>query len=197
MGNSMITTATIRAFLSTLDEAFGGEGQVYLIGETSQVYEGWRSWTTLMELCADLPAKHEKRFERAAFEIARARQIRLSIESPAELIPLPAGFEQRAIPVAVENTPGTRLSFFHFDPFSVAFRFIARGDEPDYHLVLMMMENGWITMEALDAALEALLPDFTSETIQQDPAEFRRKYKGLKQMWKAHRPGQTHRFSEA
>jgi hypothetical protein len=37
----------------------------------------------------------------------------------------------------------------------------------------------------MNALLVDLLPQFTSETIQQDPAEFRRKYKGLLQMWRA------------
>ena len=40
-------------------------------------------------------------------------------------------------------------------------------------------------MEELNASLSALLPRFSAETIQQDPAEFRRKYEGLLQMWRA------------
>jgi hypothetical protein len=75
----------------------------------------------------------------------------------------------------------------------VAFRFIARGDEPDYHLVLTYVEHGWITLEEMKARLAALLPRFTAETIQQDPAEFRRKYKGLLQMSEAVRARATHR----
>ncbi len=61
----------------------------------------------------------------------------------------------------------------------------------------MMLEKGWVEKEEMDARLEALLPAFTNETIQQDPAEFRRKYKGLTQMWKAHRPLVNHRFRDA
>jgi hypothetical protein len=37
----------------------------------------------------------------------------------------------------------------------------------------------------MDALLDELLPRFTRETIAQDPAEFRRKYRGLLQMWRA------------
>jgi hypothetical protein len=80
---------------------------------------------------------------------------------------------------------------YHFDPYSVAFRFIARGDEPDYHLVLSFLEHGWIRMDEMDALLSGLLPRFSFETIQQDPAEFRRRYKGLRQMWLAARPQTT------
>jgi hypothetical protein len=37
----------------------------------------------------------------------------------------------------------------------------------------------------MDRLLEDVLPRFTRETIAQDPAEFRRKYRGLCQMWRA------------
>jgi hypothetical protein len=42
-----------------------------------------------------------------------------------------------------------------------------------------------MTVEAMDGLLDDVLPRFTQETIAQDPAEFRRKYRGLKQMWRA------------
>lgn len=58
---------------------------------------------------------------------------------------------------------------------------------------LTYVEHGWVTLEEMNERLEALLPRFTSETIQQDPAEFRRKYKGLMQMARAVRPRTTHR----
>jgi len=35
----------------------------------------------------------------------------------------------------------------------------------------------------------------TMETIAQDPAEFRRKYKGMTQMWHAVAPRTTHRIT--
>jgi hypothetical protein len=77
---------------------------------------------------------------------------------------------------------------WHFDPYSVAFRLISRGNEEDYRTVLRYLEHDWITEEEIDALLADLLPRFTTQTIEQDPAEFRRKYKGLRQMWRATRP---------
>ena len=90
-----------------------------------------------------------------------------------------------------------RLSLFHFDPYSVAFRFLSRGDEPDYHLVLTYLKHGWLKTDEMELKLGALLPRFTAETIQQDPAEFRRKYKGMLQMWRAGQAGRTHRHNAA
>ena len=106
-------------------------------------------------------------------------------ESPVDVIPLPVGYEQRARPIELPEVNGEGcFSLLHFDPYSVAFRFLARGDEQDYRTVLSYLEHGWVTVEEMDAKLGDLLPKFTSETIQQDPAEFRRKYKGLLQMWR-------------
>jgi hypothetical protein len=65
---------------------------------------------------------------------------------------------------------------------------------PDYHLVLTFLDHGWLTLEEMESRLTALLPRFSMQTIQQDPAEFRRKYKGLLQMARAVRPGAIHRL---
>ena len=79
----------------------------------------------------------------------------------------------------------SRLSVLHFDSYNTAFRLIARGDEPDYFVVIAFLERGWIELEEMDRKLADLLPQFTAETIQQDPAEYRRKNKGLRQLWKS------------
>ncbi|MGH6692633.1 MAG: hypothetical protein ACREF4_18345, partial [Gammaproteobacteria bacterium] len=62
---------------------------------------------------------------------------------------------------------------------------LARGDEDDYRTGLTFLRQGWMTVAEMDALLTELLPRFTRETIAQDPAEFRRKYRGLLQMWRA------------
>jgi hypothetical protein len=77
------------------------------------------------------------------------------------------------------------LEVLGFDPVSVAVRLVARGDEPDYRTVLALLRHGWLTMGDLESALAEVLPRFSEERIQQDPAEFRRKFKGLQQMWRA------------
>ena len=197
MSNPIIDRDLLLSFLRRLDGEFTRPTEVFLIGETSHVLEGWRPWTTQIELTPNLNLENRSEFNASAYELARDIGISLIVESPAELIPLPEDFEERAIAVPDDVFEGQHLKLRHFDPYSVAYRFIARGDEPDYHIVLMLLDKGWVTKEEMDGRLEKLLPAFTSETIQQDPAEFRRKYKGLTQMWKAHRPLMNHRFTEA
>lgn len=188
---SLLNRATIIDFIHRLDTAFGRPGHLYLVGETTQVVEGWQRWTEEIEFTAEVAADGRPDFEAAVEHVQRELGVNVWDESPGDVIPLPDGHEERARPVDGVRTEHVQVR--HFDPFSVAFRFIARGSEPDYHLVLGYLEHGWLTIEEMDARLQDLLPRFTSDTIQQDPAEFRRKYKGLLQMARALRPGSTHR----
>lgn len=190
----------ILEFLTHSDGAFASPGRLYLIGETTQVWEGWRQWTEQIEFTADIAAQDRPAFDEAVRSFRSRLGIEIFEEFPGDLIPLPDGYENRARPpgkIESDELALKNLRVFHFDPYSVAFRFIARGDEPDYHIVLYFLEHGWITIAEMDALLTGLLPRFSLRTIQQDPAEFRRKYKGLLQMWQALKPGMVHRPTPA
>lgn len=192
---NLVNQKIIYEFLTRLDSAFGRPARIYLIGETSQVWEGWRQWTSQFEFAAEMVREDRAVFVNAVESARKALGIEVLEEHPGDLIPLPDGYRERARPVRGDFDG--KLKIYHFDPYSVAFRFIARGDEPDYHITLMYLQQGWITEEKIDALLTELLPKFSMETIQQDPAEFRRKYKGLKQMWRVLRPGMVHRPTPA
>lgn len=185
----LITRPVLLNYLRRLAQAYGGAGTIDLIGETSQVYESWRRWTAKIELASDVASP--SRFATAQSNIAGKMGLQVIDEFPGDLIPLPAGYQQRSRTIATFGD----LAIRHFDPYATAFRFIARGDEPDYHLVLAFVRHGWIDLHELDERLEALLPQFSMQTIQQDPAEFRRKYKGLLQMSRSIDPGTIHRHT--
>ncbi len=198
MSYHFINRATIIDFIGRLRAIFDRPGRLYLIGEASQVFEGWRPRADELTYAADIPPADRAAFDRAVEKIAARLGIEVDDEHPGTLIPLPAGYEARArrineaaLASAAASHPG--LEIYHFDPYSVSFRYISRGDEPDYHIVLYYLQNEWVTMPEMEDRLEKLLPQFTFETIAQDPAEFRRKFKGLQQMWQAIRPGITHR----
>ncbi len=185
-----VTHTTLVEFISRLDASFARPGRLYLIGETTQVFERWRSWTSQIEFTADVAHEDRATFAGAVGELGRETGLVVLDESPAALVPLPDGYETRA---RLADGELHHMELYHFDPYSVALRFLARGDEPDYHLVLMYLEHGWVTLDEMDSLLAGLLPRMTAETIQQDPAEFRRKYKGMLQMWNAGQPRTTHR----
>ena len=69
---------------------------------------------------------------------------------------MPAEWEQRARPW--ETGDLTQRSVLHFDLFSTAFRLIATCDEPDYFVVITLLEHGWIELEEMDHKLTDLLP---------------------------------------
>ncbi len=181
------TRESIVSFLEAVCAEFRGPGILYLVGESSLVVEGRRDFCTEVIVAGLVGEDDYPVFCEAVDVAASGVGLTVSIEHPRDVIPLPEGYEDRARVLSdwPDGCDG-QLSIRHFDPYSVAVRFVARGDEPDYDLVLAFLEFGWITMKELNAIALDLLPRFSFETIQQDPAEFRRKLKGLQQMWRAH-----------
>ena len=153
-----------------------GEGTLYLVASTSHLAEGWRERVPRFELGADPGSP----LEAVVRESARALGFPLVWETPAAVIPLPSGWEARARPAA--RFAALHLPVRHFDPYSVVLRLVARGDEPDYQAALAYLRHGWVELVRLETLLGELLPRFTSATLAQDPAEFRRKFRGLRQL---------------
>jgi hypothetical protein len=198
----ILVKADLAAFLVAVAAKYHGRGRILLIGETSHVWEGFTRGTNQLELVAEGTAGDGTTLSSVCAEVAADQDAKLLPDSPADFVPLPDGFEDRVLvasdppPELNDEKAGRHIALAHFDPYSVAIRFIARGDEPDYHLVLTSLSAGWVVESELERMLADLLDRFTLETIQQDPAEFRRKYKGLIQIWRAARPGLIHRFTE-
>lgn len=184
----MISRNILVQFVSHLQEAFPGNGELYLVGQTSLLMEDWIKWIEEIEFTAEVAPEDRTDLDEIVEQFRAENRITIIEESPADVIPLPEGYSSRHRKVEVEDVPtNSPLTIYHFDPYSVAFRYIARGDEQDYHLVLNFLEHGWINEAEMNRLLEELLPRFSFQTIQQDPAEFRRRYKGLLQMWRAQR----------
>lgn len=177
-----VDRSVLERVLERLGAALDGPGTVFLVGETSLVWAGVRSWTDEVEIAIVSHAGEPVEIEAAVAAVASESGIRIVNEHPGDVIPLPDGW--RANSRSTDHRAG-EMAVAHFDPYSVAFRFLARGDEEDYRLVIDYLASGWIDMEELDRQLDNLLPRFSFDTIAQDPAEFRRKYKGLQQMAKA------------
>lgn len=190
----LVTPEILREYLAAVVARFRHPGRLFLVGETSQVFAELRNWTEMVEVAGEVAEEHAAELSKVLTAVAEGMGIELYEESPGDVIPLPDGYEDRHIPI---DSFGGSLQLMHFDPYSVSYRFIARGDEPDYHLVLVYLNHEWVTKDELDSRLDDLLPRFTNETIHQDPAEFRRRYKGLGQMAKAVAPRAIHRHTEA
>ena len=164
-----------------------GEGGLYLVSRTSHLAEGWCDRVPVLELAGetgraqDLKSSSPQDLGEAVQESARALGVKVVWESPADIIPLPTGWQERSLPATLGQ--GGTLEVRHFDPYSVVLRLIARGDEPDYVAALEYVLHGWVEPARLESLLTEVVPRMTNQTLAQDPAEFRRKFKGLRQLY--------------
>ena len=172
-----VRRAEVAALVRMAQPSLPTGASLYLVAETGQMWEGWIPDVRCVHVAFTLDGEARRGAEAVVEACAARVGLPLLLESPADVIPVPSGHAGRARDVQ----EGLR----HLDPVSTSFRAIARGDEPDYRLVLRYLEHGWVGWDEMTLLLEEVLPRFTRETIAQDPAEFRRKYRGLNQMWRA------------
>ena len=183
-------TRTLRREVEVAEPA-----RLYLVSRTSHLAEGWCDRVPALELAGD---GGRTELAEAVREAGRALGVDVVWESPADVIPLPAGWEERSLTATIgQSDPGNALEpgvpaartlrggveVRHFDPYSVVLRLIARGDEPDYVAALEYVLHGWVQPARLEGLLSEVVPRMTNQTLAQDPAEFRRKFKGLRQLY--------------
>ena len=187
--------AELRTLVAAVRRSVAAPARLYLVSHTSHLAEGWRDRVPAFELAGDAGGAE---LGEAVREAGRALGIDLVWESPADVIPLPAGWEERSRPATIDErgignalepgVPAARtlrggVDIRHFDPYSVVLRLIARGDEPDYVAALEYVLHGWVEPVRLEGLLSEVVPRMTNQTLAQDPAEFRRKFKGLRQLY--------------
>jgi len=171
-----------------LPDGRGGTWRLYLVAGTSHLAQGWRERVSRLELAGD-PGE----IAVAVRAAGAALELPIVWESPGDVIPLPAGAAEQARPVPPDVAgAGGGLEVLHFDPYSVVLRLVARGDEPDYVAALEYLRRGWVELPRLETLLADVLPRFTNETLAQDPAEFRRKFRGLRQLYASEVEHQRH-----
>ncbi len=182
-----LTRQRLRQLLAAVAGQLHRPARLFLVGEGALVAAGLQEWTDRLVYAVDTGDAAE--LDHAVREAAALEGVAVQRESPADVLPLPSGFAARARAVdggtGLPASSSAGLEVLCFDPVSVAVRLVARGDEPDYRTVLAFLRHGWLTMGDLERALAEVLPRFSVDRIQQDPAEFRRKFKGLQQMWRA------------
>lgn len=181
--------AELGALIRAARHGVTAPSRLYLVGATSHLLEGWRDRVSALEL-AGVTGDFE--LMGAVRSAAVALGLRIAWESPAEVIPLPEGWEERSRAVAAGVIePAGHLNVRHFDPYSVVLRLVARGDEGDYLVALEYLRRGWIERDRLEELHAEVVPRFTRATLAQDPAEFRRKFSGLRQLMSRHRAAGT------
>jgi hypothetical protein len=178
--------ADLSALIDTVRRGISAPARLYLVSRTSHLAEGWCDRVPALELAGDaqdLKSSRPQDLGDAVREAGRSMGVEIVWESPADIIPLPAKWEERSLPAAIGQRDTGNLEVRHFDPYSVVLRLIARGDEPDYVAALEYVLHGWVKPARLEGLLTEVVPRMTNQTLAQDPAEFRRKFKGLRQLY--------------
>jgi hypothetical protein len=154
--------AELRTLIAALGRSVTAPSRLYLVSRTSHLAEGWCDRVSAFELAGDADRAE---LGEAVREAGRALGVDVVWESPVDVIPLPAGWEERCRPTAIgPGDTGNALDLRHFDPYSVVLRLIARGDEPDYVAALQYVLHGWVEPARLERLLGEVVPRMTSQT---------------------------------
>lgn len=157
----------IRRLLRELGASAQVETVVYLTGGATAVLEGWRGTTVDVDLRIE---PESDALLRALAQLKDELAINVELASPADFVPLPAGWEGRSPFVAREGM----VTFRHFDPVAQALAKLERGHDRDLDDVQAILERGLVdrgTLRAAFAEIEGELYRFPAI----DPAAFRRR----------------------
>ncbi len=161
----------IERFLHELGSRFKRPGRIYLVGGTTLVLEGLREQSVDIDLTVQVaPADHG-----ALMQVIRELKDQLGINveeaSPADFIPLPAGYQARAIFIGRFG----QLDVFHFDLYGTALSKIARGTEEDLRDVVALARTKRIDWTTLEKYYQEIRPRLVTESLKLAPSEFDRK----------------------
>ena len=160
----------IEQFLKRLDATAHQAGRVFLVGGAVLVHGGLRGRTLDIDLVIEADnAASEQALLQAIRQIKDELQVNIERSSPADFIPLPGGWHERARWVGRYG----RLEVFYFDYYSPALSKINRASERDLEDVALLLQRGLISLEGLDAAYQEIKPQLgMGKYFNADPAQF-------------------------
>jgi hypothetical protein len=170
----------IEAFLEALGRETDVPGRVDLVGGSTLVFAGLRAQTLDVDIAYEVSPADHGRFITAVRRLKDRMGINVEEASPADFIPLPAGYRDRAPFVGRFG----RLDVFLFDPYSTALSKIERGREEDFADVLSMLTVGWLDWDRLDAAFREILPRMATESLKSEPEDFARRFEAFAAKWR-------------
>src|SRR5688500_2151105 len=161
-----VNATRLRAFMRALACEARGPLQVYLVGGSTAVLEGWRDATIDIDLAF---GESDNSVLRALSRLKDAFEINVELASPADFIPIKPGWQDRSPFVAQEGV----VTFRHFDLHAQALAKIERGHEMDRTDVQEMLARDLVTRAGLLEYFEAIEPElYRFPAI--DPATFRK-----------------------
>ena len=157
----------IRLFMRTFGAEARAEARAYLTGGATAVLLGWRRST--IDIDIKIVPEHDHLL-RALPQIKEELRVNVELASPADFIPVPAGWEERSRFQVQEG----KVAFYHFDLYAQALAKLERAHTQDLADVEALLERGLVEpARALEyfGEIESLLYRFPAV----DSASFRRR----------------------
>jgi len=148
----VVDAARVAAFMRAVGRAADGEATCYFAGGATAVLLGWRATTIDLDIRLE---PEQDAILRALPELKERLHLNVELASPADFVPLPAGWEERSAFAAREG----RVTFRHFDLYAQALAKLERGHARDLDDVRAMLERGLVERARLRAAFDEIAPE--------------------------------------
>ncbi len=168
-GESFVDAEGVDLFLQRLARCYRRPGKVYLVGGTSLLLVASKEVTRDIDLQFSVEDGNYGEFVRCLRQVGRELKVPVEQVSPAQFIPLPAGYETRHRYVGRFE----QLEVFHFDFYSIALSKLHRGNEKDFSDVMAMLRSGLIKQAALEQYFDEIFPELDTYLTAR-PDVFRR-----------------------
>ncbi|MGQ0551554.1 MAG: DUF6036 family nucleotidyltransferase [Armatimonadota bacterium] len=142
----------IRRFMKALGDEAPAQTRVYFTGGATAVLLGWRP--TTIDVDIKIIPESDKVL-RAIPRIKETLSINVELASPADFIPVAAGWEERSRFIAHEGG----AAFYHYDLYAQALAKVERGHTQDIEDVRTMLRLGLIESERALRYFEAIEPE--------------------------------------
>lgn len=142
----------IDRFMRALGQAARRDVRIYWVGGTTAVLLGWRATTIDVDLVMQ---PEDEALLRAIGPLKESLQLNVELASPADFIPVPAGWDDRSTFI---TTVG-RVSFYHYDLYAQAMAKVERGHRQDVQDVQEMLSRGLIEPAKARAYFSRLEPE--------------------------------------
>ena len=160
------TRQRIEGFLTALSREATRDTELFLVGGTSAVLEGWREST----MDVDLVIRPESDALLRAIPALKERlNLNVELAAPDHFIPVPAGWESRS---PIIRRLG-RVTVRHYDFTAQALSKIERGHLRDLADVQAMLARGLVTPDGLRTQFDQIEPELYRYPAV-DPASFRK-----------------------
>jgi hypothetical protein len=145
------------------------------------ISECFRQQTLDIEISFEVADEDHSTFIAVVRDLNEQLSLNIKEASPAEFIPLPSGHQERSQYVGRYG----QLEVFHYDLYSSALSKIERGTESDFDDVLTLLDSGRLELSLLSGYFDEIMTRYATESLKQDPVEYRRKFEILKEMYQS------------